>query len=344
MPLNTRSIIRDLAGDLLYATGITRPSKKSRKHAFHIVTFHRVLPAEQQASYPITEITVTPEELTWFVRFFKQYFQCGTLSENYAVWQSEEYSNRPLLCITFDDGQLDNYLYARPILNSAKIPATFFVTSNGMQSDDTLWYDRMAYAIVKLYKQMPVDAQTRLASLGIATNGSAHEATIDAIEQAKSIHTNKRNLWIEQLEKWVGGAARPAWDGMMNQRQLSKLVQEGHEIGSHSLSHPILPLCDDAELEDEISLSRKILQDELDTPIQSFCYPNGDADKRTNDIVKAAGYPLAVTTQWGGNKPGAAPLALKRFDIQAQTSRCRNGHLSAARLAWRLSPYFPIRM
>jgi len=324
MSPNIRSFIRDLAGDLLYATGITQPSKRIKDHPFSIVTFHRVLPAELLKSYPINGIAVTPDEFAWFVKIFKKHFICGTLSENFARWQAGEITERPLLSITFDDGQLDNFLYAQPILKAAKIPATFFAVTNGVEYNETLWYDRLAYAAVK--------------------SGKSHEVAINMVELAKSVNAGERLNLVQKFEKEAGGLARPDWDGMMNWQQLAELTQDGHEIGCHSMTHPILPLCNDTSLQDEIVLSRKILQENLNTPITSFCYPNGDGDKRTISLVEEAGYSQAVTTKWGQNKHGNSAFMLKRFDIQSQTSRSRKGDLSESRLAWRLSPFFPKRM
>jgi hypothetical protein len=193
--------------------------------------------------------------------------------------------------------------------------------TNGVEYNDTLWYDRLAYAVVK--------------------SGKTPEVAINIVEQAKAVNPAERLNLVQKFEQEVGGLARPDWDGMMNWQQLAELAKNGHEIGCHSISHPILPLCNDTELQDEIVLSRKILQENLNTPITSFCYPNGDGDERTISLVKETGYSQAVTTKWGQNKHGISPFTLKRFDIQSQTSRCRKGDLSISRLAWRLSPFFP---
>jgi peptidoglycan/xylan/chitin deacetylase (PgdA/CDA1 family) len=42
---------------------------------------------------------------------------------------------RPVVAITFDDGYLDNYEYAFPLLQSRGLPATFFVTAGLLEKD-----------------------------------------------------------------------------------------------------------------------------------------------------------------------------------------------------------------
>jgi peptidoglycan/xylan/chitin deacetylase (PgdA/CDA1 family) len=127
----------------------------------------------------------------------------------------------------------------------------------------------------------------------------------------------------------------------MNWEQLRDLAGRGHEVGSHSLSHPLLPTVGDAELERESAGSRARLEAQLGVSCESFCYPNGDCDGRVVAAVRRAGYARAVTTAWGPNTAGADPLRLTRCDLQGTHARDRSGALSAPRLAFRLSPHFP---
>ena len=338
---NMRPMIRDLMGDLLYGLGLTQPGKRAKFHPFSIVTFHRVLPREKIEEYPVDGIAVTPNELKWFIEFFKKNYDCNTLAHNYSRWRKGENTERPMLSITFDDGQLDNFLYARPLLNAAKVPATFFVVSDGIDNDETLWYDRIAFAMLSLSDKDPEKLQALLSRFGLKFSGTSKEIAIAVIEHAKTIRTDERMNWIQQLEEEAGGKMRPSWDGMMDWNQLRQLINDGHEIGCHSKSHPILPLCDDVELEEEILMSRTLIEEKLNEQIRSFCFPNGDSDERSRHLLKRVGYEQAVTTHWGQNKKGASPFELRRFDIQGRTAKSRKGELSHSRLAWRLSALFP---
>lgn len=59
-------------------------------------------------------------------------------------------TRRPVICITFDDGYLDNYVNAVPILLKHKIPAAFFVSTGMMGSDHGFEHD-----LKKLGKALP---------------------------------------------------------------------------------------------------------------------------------------------------------------------------------------------
>ncbi len=119
------------------------------------------------------------------------------------------------------------------------------------------------------------------------------------------------------------------------------LAEEGHEIGSHSMSHALLPELDEHALRYEIGESRRIIEQNLGIGVFSFCYPNGDADGRVVEMVKNAGYTQAVTTRWGPNPEDRSVFELHRCDLQGTHVRSARGVLSETRLAWRISGLHP---
>ncbi|MGD0749791.1 MAG: polysaccharide deacetylase family protein [Anaerolineales bacterium] len=78
--------------------------------------------------------------------------------------------------------------------------------------------------------------------------------------------------------------------------QLRYLMQMGMEIGSHTLTHPILTKLDKETVSGELVESKKKLEDILGDNVQAFCYPGGKFNKRTRDMVISAGYVLGRTT------------------------------------------------
>jgi peptidoglycan/xylan/chitin deacetylase (PgdA/CDA1 family) len=99
---------------------------------------------------------------------------------------------------------------------------------------------------------------------------------------------------------------------MMDAAQVRDWIAAGHDIGSHTLTHPWLTRLSVSAAREEITTSRKKLEDVFGRPIRHFCYPYGDWSEAVRDLVAAAGYQTACTTEPGVNTVADSPLALKR--------------------------------
>jgi peptidoglycan/xylan/chitin deacetylase (PgdA/CDA1 family) len=101
-----------------------------------IVVFHRV-----NRSTTTDGLTVTPERFEEFCQFFSRYFTVVTLTTFIQALEQGR-SVGGMLAITFDDGYLDNYEIAAPILKRFNLPATFFMTTRFIGSEIVPWWDQ----------------------------------------------------------------------------------------------------------------------------------------------------------------------------------------------------------
>jgi peptidoglycan/xylan/chitin deacetylase (PgdA/CDA1 family) len=95
----------------------------------------------------------------------------------------------------------------------------------------------------------------------------------------------------------------------------------GHQIGSHTLTHPHLTQLPIGRAREEITSSRKKLEDLFQRPVDHFCYPYGDWKPAVRDLVAEAGYRTATTVDFGVNPPGADALGLKRVTARYASFR-----------------------
>lgn len=86
----------------------------------------------------------------------------------------------------------------------------------------------------------------------------------------------------------------------MSDDQLRDLAARGHEIGSHTHTHPDLTLLSDEALAYEVGHSRQMLLDMGIPEVDFLAYPYGAYDWRVIDAAVAAGYRGAVAA-WGGH-------------------------------------------
>jgi peptidoglycan/xylan/chitin deacetylase (PgdA/CDA1 family) len=98
----------------------------------------------------------------------------------------------------------------------------------------------------------------------------------------------------------------------------------GIEIGSHTVSHPILSMLDDASLTRELVDSRHTLEHELGKPVSVLAYPVGGAQEFNDKVVEVAqatGYRLGVSYMQGVNRLGGLdPFRLRRQHVERYTT------------------------
>lgn len=123
---------------------------------------------------------------------------------------------------------------------------------------------------------------------------------------------------IGGMNTWDSGRGRKA-RRLLSARQLLELVDQGFEIGSHSLTHAWLPDLTLAELERELRSSRAILEQTVSRSVVSFAYPSGGVNVRVRNAVREAGYDSAVTALDGPNIP-LDPFAIERWQVDRDHS------------------------
>jgi peptidoglycan/xylan/chitin deacetylase (PgdA/CDA1 family) len=107
---------------------------------------------------------------------------------------------------------------------------------------------------------------------------------------------------------------------LMNEQQILEIHAAGHEIGSHSLSHPFLPQLPRDKAWEEIYRSRMILEILLNAPVKAFAFPYGSLDAATKQMVQDAGYDLACATYSGPPKFAIDPYETRRTMIRGNLS------------------------
>lgn len=95
--------------------------------------------------------------------------------------------------------------------------------------------------------------------------------------------------------------------------QLRALAAAGWEVGSHTVSHPRLPVLADERLADELARSKTWIEEQLQRPCETLAYPYGAYDERVIAAAQAAGYRAAGVLT--GRLPAPRPLAWPRIGV-----------------------------
>jgi peptidoglycan/xylan/chitin deacetylase (PgdA/CDA1 family) len=112
-------------------------------------------------------------------------------------------------------------------------------------------------------------------------------------------------------------------ESLMNEAEIREWLAAGQDVGAHTMTHPWLTRVPRAQAREEITASKKLLEDRFGKRIDHFCYPYGDFDEAIADLVGEAGYRTACTTRPGINTPDTPRLALKRISVRYRSRSLR---------------------
>jgi peptidoglycan/xylan/chitin deacetylase (PgdA/CDA1 family) len=144
-----------------------------------------------------------------------------------------------------------------------------------------------------------------------------------AIEKLKPLHIDKIEKILSELSvRWKLNQDPPG-RGFLTWEEVREMFRSGLiSYGSHTATHSILPTLLEEEIKEELNDSREklIAEKAVNPSYATFCYPNGNFNKKISGMVKDSGYSLAVTTRKGWNDKQSNPFTLRRIGVHQDMS------------------------
>jgi peptidoglycan/xylan/chitin deacetylase (PgdA/CDA1 family) len=229
--------------------------------------------------------------------FLKNGFTIISIEEFHSIIKN----NKPLppssVVLTVDDGWKENKDNIVTVAETYKIPVTIFVTTSPVETGDSYWWT----SIQKAFDQKLTNQS--VGSLKLVPN----EERIQELNRIKSnVPSNRDALTVEELIT------------ISNSPYIT--------IGSHTVSHPILTMCNDEKSLDEIKESKKILENWIQKPVNFFAYPNGNYSQREINTLKSNEFEMAFTTKpdYISLDSFKSPFEIPRFDVLENVSFAEN--------------------
>ena len=216
------------------------------------------------------------------MKYLKKNYTIISLSEALKILRSGENKKSGLLAITFDDGYLNNYLYAWPICRELGIKFTLYVATNFIENQSMLWTDRIAMALKETKcAQLDINIENVTYKFSLATIRDRSIASNKILEILK--YVNVKNLLnnVQLIEKKLkvcynkNGETKTMYKPC-NWNQLKEMVSSGLvEVGAHTVNHKILTQLPKAEILTELLDAKKIIEERISGTCNHFAYPNG---------------------------------------------------------------------
>ncbi len=207
---------------------------------------------------------------------------CSVRASSGQVGQTEiakwRYGKNGAVSLTYDDGSINQFRVAVPIMDSFGFPATFFIVTGQIPGSQYrgAFIGRPTTAIIEETATVPTDKgnfferASALAFLG-------YQGTIDYQTRAGETYDEEKNfakayrIIDDAYAKVRQGMFKPVaadeastnQEGDITWEELDVLSKHGYEFASHTITHPRVAVLDDANLVYELEKSRLELFDHL---------------------------------------------------------------------------------
>jgi peptidoglycan/xylan/chitin deacetylase (PgdA/CDA1 family) len=196
------------------------------------------------------------------------------------IWQTEiakwQYGRTGAISLTFDDGSINQFRVAAPIMDDLRLPATFFIITGeipgsqyhgafvGRPAQDIV----VETASVSTNKDNFFERASAIGFLGLQGTLPFHSRAGEIYDEGHDLakacqvidgaYAKVRQGAFPPREESDGNRAnRITWE------EIGALAKRGHEFASHTVTHPRLAVLDDANLVYELEKSRQEILDHL---------------------------------------------------------------------------------
>lgn len=190
-------------------------------------------------------------------------------------WQ---YGKSGAVSLTYDDGSINQFRVAVPIMDSFGFPATFFIITGqipGSQYHGT-FIGRPTKTIIEETASVPTNKDnfferaSAIAFLGYEGTATYHTQAGETYDEGKDF-AKAYGIMDDAYAKVRQGAFKPAITHEVGANQenriswddLGRLAKRGYEFASHTVTHPRVAALDEANLVYELEKSRQEILDHL---------------------------------------------------------------------------------
>jgi peptidoglycan/xylan/chitin deacetylase (PgdA/CDA1 family) len=275
-----------------------------------VLAYHRLLP-EGTSSWSHPGVVVAPETFERHMRVLQREFRLLTIAEFEKHMATGEPFEPASCLVTFDDGWIDTYEVAWPILRQLRIPAVLFLPTRYIGSPETFWQERLGmllFETAQLLGESPA-SRTRISAV-LEETGLAHflqlldrrdrSAIIDTVRDLKLNRSVEPAQAIERLVQVLGSRAAVEHDDrFITWDHVREMVGQGLAVGVHGHTHRILSTLPDEDVAAELETARTIIEREVSQRVTTVSYPNGGWNDRVADRVRSMGFQVAFSMQRG---------------------------------------------
>lgn len=307
---------------VIYYTGalylLTLVLKKlKKKHCAVILFYHRF----SDHSFEVDQLPyLNIQDFKKQIGHLKRWYRVIAMDELAGKLANKTHFTSPCIVITLDDGYLNNYTLAYPVLKALELPAIIYLTTGFIGTNKAPWVDDlMDILFLKKAKTLRLPELFGEKTLAISTRGQKRDAFKILFNTMLQIEHEKKMKILEKMSKSLEVekiSRNPSERKMLNWNEVIEMSRNNISFGAHTASHPTLSRMGVEEAKREIYESREEIEKRIGGKVRHFAIPNGRSEDFTDELrgfCNELGFDTIVTTEPGSVYSNSDRFSLKRI-------------------------------
>lgn len=253
------------------------------------------------------------------LEFFSKNFKVVRMEDVIAAISVGKKLPENALLLTFDDGYIDHYTYAFPLLEEFGFQGSFFIPGKTFTTHQLLDVNKIHYilASANIYnlvedvlelmnhyrgREFDYASNDELINIYAVANRFDCKETIFVKRILQTVLPEKlRNKISSDLfKKYVGvSEERLAYELYMTEEQIRTMKRHGMFIGLHGYDHYWLGNLPEEKMREDIDKAIESLNEFINPNSWVMNYPYGSYNQSVLDYIKSKGAVLGLTTEVG---------------------------------------------
>lgn len=254
------------------------------------------------------------------LEFFKENFNVVTMEQVIDCWNSGKELPSNALILTFDDGYIDNFNVAFPILQEFGFQGSFFIPGKTFTENKLLDVNKIHYVLASAnnIKEVMDDLIQELNKARYKGHDlPSNQALIDKYA-VSSRFDDKETIFVKRVlqtaipeylrneitsslfEKYVSVSEEEFSKNLyMNRDQIKLMKNKGMFIGLHGYDHYWLGELSELEMKNDIDKMLNVMEEFIDIDSWVLNYPYGNYSDEVISYINKKGCKLGMTTEVG---------------------------------------------
>lgn len=251
------------------------------------------------------------------IEFMKSNFNIITMEQVMDAVAGKSLLPEKAILLTFDDGYIDNYTVAFPILEEYKVQGSFFIPGKTFASHQLLDVNKIHYILASaniydlvedvkremdIYRGREYDYESTevlYQKYAISNRFDAKETIFVKRMLQTVLPESLRNTISSNLfKKYVGVSEEQlAHELYMSDTQIRTLKRHGMFIGIHGYDHYWLENLSEEEMKKDVSKALEVMDEFIDREQWVMSYPYGNYNENIIEYIKSQGACVGLTTE-----------------------------------------------